>query len=177
MNLGGAYSSLFAGVLSTASAVLLSTASSILGELHLALRGLAVCLLLVDLSRDARAVHPAGRTNRTTSDRVQLGHDIIDTAARGSSSCLVVRYILGDELHVCTCRTVCLTRLRLTWGRGDIPPKGPRTPLQTMENYRGIKSATCNWPAIAPRCRCVVPGAESQRERERPSAHTHTKGK
>lgn len=93
MNLGGAYSSLFAGVFSNTSA-LLSTASSILGELHLA-RWRAVCLLLVDLPRAARAVHPLERENRTTNALVQPGSDNIDAAARGRSSCLVVRCIVG----------------------------------------------------------------------------------
>lgn len=92
VNLGGAYSSLFAGVFSTTS-VSLSTASSILGEFHLA-RWRAVCLLLlVDLARAARAVHPLERVNRTTNALVQLGSDSIDAAARGSRTFLVVRRI------------------------------------------------------------------------------------
>lgn len=109
VNLGGAYSSLFVGVFSNTSAVLPSTASSILGEpeSHRALRGLAVgpllLLLLVDLARDARAVHPAGRVNRTTNALVQLGNDAIDTTARGSSSCFVVGCIVGSDPHVVCC--------------------------------------------------------------------------
>lgn len=101
--MGGAYSSLFAGVFSATSAVFPSIVSSILGEPepNRALRGLAVGLfLLVDLPRDARAVHPAGRANRTTNALEQIGSAIIDTAASGSSSCLVVRYIVGGNPQV-----------------------------------------------------------------------------
>lgn len=95
MNLGGAYSSIFAGVL--------PTASSILGELHLA-RWRPVCMLLVDLARAGRAAHPLERENCTTNALVQLGSDNIDAAARGISSCLVVRYIVRVvELPVCAC--------------------------------------------------------------------------
>lgn len=101
MNLGGAYSSLFAGVFSRTS-VLLSTASSIRGELHRARR--AVCLLLVDLARAARAVHPLERENRTTNALVQLGSENIDAAARGSNSCLVFPCIVraGELPELCS---------------------------------------------------------------------------
>lgn len=140
MNFGGAYSSLFVGVFSTTSVFVASTASSILGEPepHRPLRGFVVglLLLLVDLPRYARAVHPpAGRANCATNALVQLGNAIIDTAASGSSSGLVVRHIVGGDLHVYRClhcRSLSSTSGAANRGRHDVTPRS-RTQLQTLE--------------------------------------------